>query len=181
MSEVPLYSTRDRVSSCCRPGWAPERAPLRRSPFVRSGVTPLPRIQSSQFLPLEPFSPEAGPSRTRSSHPSRDICCRTESNPLRPATCSRFARQRQGTLLRRIFSWYHSQSPEMGRKFDTLSAGTPFVPTVLPIVGSMDHPLPGYSKKSFCAPRCGGRALVEAHFLLVQFPVAPLFERVWHI
>ena len=28
----------------------------------------LPRIQSSSFLPLEPFSPEAGPSRTRSSH-----------------------------------------------------------------------------------------------------------------
>jgi len=33
----------------------------------RGVVAPLPRIQSSQFLPLEPFPPEAGPSRTRSS------------------------------------------------------------------------------------------------------------------
>ena len=33
-------------------------------------LTPLPRIQSSSFLPLEPLPPEVGPSRPRSSHSS---------------------------------------------------------------------------------------------------------------
>ena len=31
-------------------------------------------VTSSQFLPLEPFPPEAGPSRTRSSHAQRSSC-----------------------------------------------------------------------------------------------------------
>ena len=41
-------------------------------------LTPLPRIQSSSFLPLEPFPPDAGPSRIRSSHNS----LQPESSPL---------------------------------------------------------------------------------------------------
>jgi len=54
MSEVPLYPV--------------HRSRTALLGVLRVSVTPLPRIQSSQFLSLEPFSPEAGPSRTRSSH-----------------------------------------------------------------------------------------------------------------
>ena len=42
------------------------------------------RVQSSEFLPLEPFSPEAGPSRTRSSHGEGTPCKYSRSFAWKP-------------------------------------------------------------------------------------------------
>ena len=49
--------------------WTRFQSVMRFTDRISSGrCKPLPRIQSRQFLPLEPFFPVAGSSRTRSSH-----------------------------------------------------------------------------------------------------------------
>ena len=62
---IPI-GTNNRLAS----GQATTPSRIGKGGVVKTGSWPLSRIQSSEFLPLEPFSPEAGPSGTRSSQGS---------------------------------------------------------------------------------------------------------------
>ena len=54
------------VDRACHTTTSPRQIPACGPPLCPLRL--LPRMQSSYFLPLEPFPPEAGPSRTRSPH-----------------------------------------------------------------------------------------------------------------
>ena len=69
--------------------------------------------------------------------------------PIIQSTCGGFACRTAGprSWLRKDFQ------PDSHHLPVTLSVGPPYVPTVLPTVGSMNYPVAGYSRNSF-APRC---------------------------
>jgi hypothetical protein len=72
-----------------------------------------------------------------------DSCSRPSALVLAPQTLNPESCGEPHSALRR------DNRSDYVRLSVTLSVGTPFVPTVLPAVGSMDFPLPAYSRNPF--------------------------------